>query len=216
VSTAVERIYFIIWGAPFIAQNNMENDEGLKEDISGQDVEVDEQSSSDEDFYARKLQEENAKLLEERENYKQGMLAAKKKLKDVQTVDVEAIKESLQREMDEKLEGFKKEMVGDIEADVISSNSSSEAEAKLIKFHLDNTFKRTGFDKTSIASDVAKAKQLINAERVAVESSEIKEAMKSRATTETNPGGSGVKLQSDTKKYSEAEKKFLANYGVKI
>jgi hypothetical protein len=144
------------------------------------------------------------------------MLAAKKKLKDVPQIDVESIKETIQREMEEKLEGFKKEIVGDIEADVISRNTSSDAEAKLIKFHLDNTFKRTGFDKTSIANDVAKAKQLINAERVATESSEIKEALKSKATTETTHGGSGVKLSSETKKYSEAEKKFLSSYGVKI
>lgn len=174
------------------------------------------------------------KLQQERDNYKEGMLSAKDKLKKLKAEeggkdrsDIDEIKEEIRREM----EGIKRGFVEDYVQENITSLAETQDEANLIKYHYENTLVQTGTSKTDIETDIKRAKLLANYGRYERELKEIKRALSSEMTREKGgdygsqrePHISDVELTPADKQvverlakrrnisFEEAKKKFISN-----
>lgn len=131
-------------------------------------------------------------------------------------VDVEEdddIDERINSAVQNQIDGFKKSFVQDTIEDEINRVSSSEGEAKLIKFYLDNSIKLSGTSKTEIRDAVKLAKLAANEKRILTSNRELAEALKSHATMKTSAETSGAKQNHEkNEELSAEEKSFIDRY----
>lgn len=85
------------------------------------------------------------------------------------------------------------QLTGDYEIDVLDSITSNPDERELIKFHLENTIKRTGLSKADIKADALRAKAIANADRLTAENAELKNSAKARKSITNSGVGSAVR-----------------------
>lgn len=134
------------------------------------------------------------RLQQERDNYKQGLLSAKDKLKklkgdskedgpeDGDKGQIKEIRDEIRQEIESMKEGF----IGDYISDNIKSISENKDEFDLIKYHYDNTIVRSGTSKEAIEQDIRRAKLLANQGRFEREFEELKRTLRSERTKEKN------------------------------
>lgn len=201
-----EQIPDVQEGVEEVDSQEVPNESPDNEEVVENAESLDEEKSedSDDEFYKSEL----ARIEKERDDYKADMFKYKQKAK---TVDPELVKKAVS----EELEKFKQEMVSDTEAEIISASASSESEASLIKHHLENTFKRTGYSRSAILADVQKVKRFINAEKIQRMNGEIKQSLKANATLQTTPGSASKKTSAPVQKWSESEMRMFARMGIK-
>lgn len=189
-------------------------------DLKNTSEEVEEEQSEEIDYQA-----ELSRLEEERDNYKQGMLNAKAKLKegkddveeeDVQEANFEEVTRAAQDAVKEQLEKYRMEDRIDVIDDSITSVSMSPEEAKLVKFHYENTINKSGFSRQAIARDIQKAKLLANEKKILQENRELAQALASKASVSGSALGSSYRKKNEPEPaLSEADKRVLARRGLK-
>ena len=119
------------------------------------------------------------KLQEERDNYKEGMLTYKSKLKDKQDDENEEEyeEEAKKEDIDEKLSEFKADIVKDNIEAILDSLTSNQAERKLIKWHYDNSIKHSGYDRINIRKNLEIAQTIANKQKISIEKEELERSI---------------------------------------
>ena len=143
------------------------------------------------------------------DNYKQGMLNAKDKLKkkdkkvddedDDFFDDEENEDDKVNKIVTERVNEIKSELLEDTIEDLLDTMTDNPDERKLIKYHYDNTLNKTGFSKRRIQEDLGNAKALANQKRVVKENKELKLAIKTKNSIKNSGAGGSIKSP-DTKK----------------
>lgn len=205
---------------------NLEEKETLKNDLkqTNEDVEL-EDDKLDEDVVKEevkdeyeqelvKLQEKLDKQDEIISHKNRAITTLKKKSKGDDNVfgEISELKKKAQKEIEE----IKQTMLSETIDSQINNLASSPSEAKLIKFHLENSVKLKGYDKESIRDAISTAKLKANEKKIMSNMEEMKVALQANATTNTSRDGSSVNTKEPKKSnLSVDEKKFLETYGVK-
>lgn len=165
------------------------------------DPDVQEEESID---YAAEL----AKVKEDRDNYKKGMLSAKdenKKLKEGGDPDNEEVKE-LRNELD----SFRKDLTKNTFGEVLANVSDNIDEQELIKHHYNNSLKKTGFSKEAIANDLRTAKLLANRKKLEKENEELKTTIINKnGISNSSLGTNRSRKTVDNTKLTPAEEKIF-------
>lgn len=169
---------------------------------------------------ANKAREDQLEL--ERDNYKQGLLNAKEKLKEVPPANPEesfvtldeatsVILDKARQEFKSELSTFQKEVVGDAVEDMLDSMTDNTDERALIKFHYENSIRQSGMNRAAIAADLRRAKTLANERKTEKENVELKEALRSKQTVKTATQGTNqVPTEPEVEvPLSEDEKRIL-------
>jgi len=162
-------------------------------------------------------------------NYKDGMMAAKEKIKKMEEANKESHHENTQASQElmreqaaslvkEELDNFKSGLVEDKITEVISILSGNLDERTLIRFHYDNTVRHTGYSIQDIQRDLKKCKLLANEGRVQKNLDEIKKAQHSNDSATQGTGASeessAVDQPDGTVKLSPADEAVLARRGL--
>ncbi len=182
------------------------------------------------DFYKselEKVQAERDRLAAERENYKQGMLAAKKREKQISSGSDEGDSEDARLDeskildrIDEKFAVLERDTVATNVASVLASISSDSDERKLILHHYQNSIQRSGISPEAILADLETAKFLANRRRKERDSQEIERIAVNKTTVSGTSAGtnqdrhtkSGVQLS----KFSEQEKTLMSRQASRL
>lgn len=198
--------------------------EETNEHSSEQDGEPVEKTDEEEQESVIDYEAELERLQNERDNYKEGMLVAKRKLKDVQKKQTdEDFDESINDEIQEKvkeaarkeLDSFKMDLISDTVGDILNEIAESDSEMKLIKYHYENTLIKSGYNKASITRDIQRAKLLANESKMKREKKELEEALRAKATLSKKPIGSSSKSDTENwKGYSESDKVIMKKFGL--
>lgn len=164
-----------------------------------------------------------AQLTEERDNYKQGMLNAKaknKELKETQetvapepVVDLDEVAEKAAQIAREQVESFKSELTADTLEEALIQSSDSPGVRKVIRYHYENSLNKSGHSRGAILADVKKAAILANNNLATRENEELKEALKAKNSTTSAPQFSGQKeAQPEPDKLSNVDKSFQESF----
>ena len=191
--------------------SELENNQLKKQEESEDEIE------SDIDYEAElaEVQEKLQKSEVEKENYKQGLLIAKSKLKgkqqdsDNEDTEPETInEEQIARKVYERI---KLEENDEFINQTLNSISSDDKEQKLIKFYYDNRVSKSGFGKDSILNDLQDAKILANKKKIMRENEELRLALSSK-TTVGKSIGSSVRKKREEKldaRFTKADLEFM-------
>jgi len=147
----------------------------------------------------KQLSQAEYKLEQQRRNNK------KEEVEPEEFIDIDKIKEDLAESQRVELDNFKLEMSKGSIDDVLSDLSKNNDERELIKFHYENTLKKTGFSKDSIKNDLIRAKILANSAKFEKENSELKEALKTQKTMNTKGTTSSQEIDSGDMELSPEE-----------
>lgn len=123
---------------------------------------------------------------------------------DDKTVDVEKI-------IEQKLEKFKLEAVGNNVQSILGQISATPEEAELIKHHYENTIKRSGYSTNDILNDLTRAKLLANEKKIIAENEELKKALGSRDTRKSPDTSRGDDFNKGSTQLSSDEEKLVAS-----
>lgn len=117
--------------------------------------------------------------------------------------------------VEEAVNRVRKEMSASIVESSLDTLTSNEDEKKLIKLFYENKIVKSGYDKESVAEDLAYAQLLANKQKIEKLTSEFKAKSKSDSAKETGGTSSGQTIESDStgKNYTAAEKALLQKYG---
>lgn len=161
-------------GEPNTEDLELEDDESKKSGSQG-NQEID---------YAKELEIAQGKLSKAEDK----IVKLKKDKKQPNDEDLTELEERLARRQDEKLAEIRAEALGNSRRAAVSAVASSEAEAKLIEHHLDNSIKPTG----NIVEDVKRAKILANEKKIVNTVTELQQTLVSKHTA-GGPSFSGQK-----------------------
>jgi len=199
-------------------ETNTDSPEVVKDDLKNTGDEVSPKENEDgNDEYEAEL----SRLTQERDNYKEGLLNAKDKLKRhkvVPDLDEETIAERIKADVLAELEDKDKAREIDRQSDyineILDKVAISDSEKKLIKYHYENSIKQSGFTRAAILADIENAKILANREKLIRENEELSESLKSYSSR-GNQNFSGQKIRSTEKEppLTEADKKLLNAFG---
>jgi hypothetical protein len=139
-------------------------------------------------------QAKSAKLAEEAENYKRGMLKAKGKTVDEQESEEKTVGDLVKEEIQKGMAPILQSMTRNTLETALNSVSSNPDEQKLIQFIYDNQIIHSGNDAESIKRDLENAQAIANKQKLKVASSEIKLA-KQNMTQMPNQSGSSSEGQ---------------------
>lgn len=141
--------------------------------------------------YKAELEKEKARVAQAEHT----IVALKKEAKDKgeSAVDVKAIEDSIRasliEEQNKALDAFKVEQAKGSVDEEIAKLSSNKDEQELIKFHYEKSVMKSGFDKTSIASDIQNAYVIANKPRLEKTMAELRQAALSKHTTKGAEAG---------------------------
>jgi hypothetical protein len=164
------------------------------------------------DKYAKELE----RLKVERDNYKEGMLIAKKKLRSATLPDfneeelAKKITDDVLVVLEERERKNELKRMGDFVEEVLASVSVNESEKELIKYHYDNSIKISGTSREAILADIETAKILANKQKIIQENEELSEMVKSFSTRGAqNFSGQKIKSEKKEPKLSDKDQKIL-------
>jgi len=142
-----------------------------------------------------KVKADNAKLEEERNNYKEGLLNLKKKTKSIDEVDIEKlVADSVAKAIQPLQETVIKPSVDRI-LDSITDNPSKK---ELIKYHYENSIKQSGTSEQAIREDIENALMIADKKALKRNLEELSLSVKNRANISGQ--GSGSTAKPDVKK----------------
>lgn len=95
----------------------------------------------------------------------------------------------------------------------VESMTQNVDEQKLIRFHYENSVRKSGFSKRSIKKDLENAMAIANRKRILKENRELKTSLKQGSTSNTGIGSNQSKPKTGKPKLSEADKAFLRKRG---
>lgn len=177
------------------------------------------ESDADDEFdYAEELE----RVRGERDNYKEGMLSAKRKLKKLQSEEVEeedadeAIDSTNLSKLKKEIAAeLKREMVKDALEEVADQLASNESERKLILYHYENTINPSGTTRQAIERDLRRARLMANESLLLKERRELKKALQAKNNVTTGKAGASQKThEPNLPKLSPAEEAILRRRGL--
>lgn len=198
-------------------EKTQEEDTSINEDKSEEKSEdkSDEQKGFD---YKAELE----KVQKDAQNYKEGMLVAKQKLRELKEqeeegkdteqaqLDQERIIEELdKRAKQREQERLSRESINFVD-ETIGALTDNKDEQELIKFYYENKINKSGSDKNSVKEDLEMARLLANKKRLESDNSSLKEILINKQTTNSSPEFSGERLKTKKSNLSEADKAFIA------
>ena len=198
--------------APIEETNDTSNEEPSKEE---KPLEKQEESKGEDKPESIDYEAELEKVKEERENYKQGMLSAKSKLKEnkeTPKVDVDEITKQVADQVKQQIDSHLVADRADFLEDTLEGVSNSPKEKELIKYHYENTINKSGYTKSAIANDLANAKILANKSKLIEENDELRRALLAKASVSNVGVGSTYRRQEEKSEVdlSDADKAFLS------
>lgn len=172
-------------------------------------AENDNQESGVEDIdYKTELEVETAR----REKAEEAIIKLKKKRKESGEVEPlsetqvgKIVQDSIDRSRLDDVEDYV-----DTQVELITQNVD---EQKLIRFHYDNSVKKSGFSKRSIRKDLENAQAIANRKRILKENRELKTSLSQGSASNTGMGSNQSKPRTGKPKLSEADKTFLRQRG---
>lgn len=123
---------------------------------------------------------------------------------------LEGADDIVEERVNKRLEEFEKRMRSEKEADVIASVASNEDEAELIKYHLNETIKRTD----SLAEDIKRAKFLANQSKYEQIEKELPAISAAQRTGNRSSGASYGSEVSKAETYSDRERALMARFNI--
>lgn len=112
-----------------------------------------------------------------------------------ESFDPEEIRRLAREEALKEVEKIQGGFVKDTFEDILKATSESPEQAELIKFHYENSIKQSGYSRSAIAEDLAKAKVLANKPKLEKLESELSKA---KISKNTSSGGSAGSYNVDT------------------
>jgi len=204
-----------------------ETNEPSKED-SKQETPVEKQEESKvEEQPGIDYEAELAKIKEERENYKQGMLNAKAKLKEKEdepgeeesippSINVDEITQQVTEQVRQQIDSHLVADRQDFLQDTLNSLSDNVKERELIQYHYENTINKSGYSKSAIANDMANAKILANKSKLISENEELRQALIAKNSLSNAGVGSTYRTVEEKSEVplTEDDKAFLKKRGL--
>lgn len=141
----------------------------------------------------KKALEINEKLAEERDNYKQGMLSAKGKLKAKDSDEEIDIATLVQNAVNTAIEPIKQTISKPIVDSIIDSFTTDPDKKALIKFHYENSIKQTGTTQEAIKEDIENALLIADKKVLTKKVKELSLSVANRSSMSTTGQGSGSK-----------------------
>jgi hypothetical protein len=173
---------------------------------------------------------ELVRLAQERDNYKEGMLIAKAKLKEspkVKEEEEEPAGQPAEEEVYKKAQEIAKaevntvvqQLTQDTFDEELNGLTSDPDERELIKFHYENSLQKSGYSRKAIKSDLETAQVLANKKKLTKQISEMRQTMRTKQTITNSGMGSNQDKPDVTdqapKKLSEADRAFMQRHGIK-
>lgn len=194
-------------GVEELDQDAPTDQEALENDES--DGATDSEEDTDIDYKA-----ELARVTEEKENYKNGMLAAKDKLKNKKpSIDPEEIArivgEAVQKEVQTLTGMFTKNTL----ETSIASMTSNKAKQDLIRFHYENSIVKTGTDPQSLKNDLENALLIADKKALLKKNQELEVANQNRSQMQNSSQGSSQKQGIEKKFFSDEQLRDLKKRG---
>ena len=188
-----------------VASPTQEEEESNEEETSEEDSK--EENKTDVD-YEKELEMARKQLQKKDKRIGQAEHVIEKLKKEGTPVNDKNIEEMVNSLVEEKVSTAFNQIRGDVRESLISQYSSSDSEAELIRFHLENSIRSTGDD----VKDILNAKALANQARYMQQSSEIKRAQ-GRPQAEKGTSG-GQKDSSSPVRLSAQDKKIMQQFGL--
>lgn len=142
-------------------------------------------------------QKRSEKAESDRDNYKEGMLVAKRRMKDLkreEATEDEGSDDKVAKAVKEALEPFVATLQGSKVDQILASTVTDPSKREYVKSLYQNRIQRTGTSDEAIRSDIEAALSLANASKFAKENEELKRMNDNRTYIPPNtPGGSGDK-----------------------
>lgn len=158
------------------------------------------------------LKAANEKLETEKENYKRGMLLAKKENKSTddygfkQPVDEESLDSIIDAKVAEKVAAVSESLAKPTIDQMIVSMSDNQAERDLIKYHYEKSIQHHGVDIDSIQSDLENAKVIANKKAISSKMKEMAIALNNKSQISNEGMGNDVQQGKEINKdYFTAE-----------
>lgn len=167
-----------------------------------------EESSNDVD-YQKELEMAQSELAKKDKRINQAEHVIEKLKSEGTDVNADSIKDMVQQMVQEEVQVFQNKVREDAVDSLVTQYAANPDEAKLIKFHLENSIKPSGDD----IDDIINAKALANKARFKQQSSEVKRA---QAESEADKASSAGEKQAGEapQKFSAEELKIMRAYGV--
>lgn len=124
--------------------------------------------------------------------------------------------ELINQRIDERVSKALQDSSTDTVEDTLQSITDNDKERALIKFHYENSIKQSGYSKAAIAQDLERAKLIANESKIRKENSELKEALKARASMGRGSSGTNQdRATVDDRKFSKEDLAFMQKHGIK-
>ena len=195
-------------------------DTSTQEDLSKNEEESDESSSQEDDSIDYKVELEKETKARERAEHKIVQLKTQKKEAE-EEVSEEVSEESpsdVQKQIDEGVEKARVDMVEDEVESALQDITSNEDERELIRFHYENTIKKSGYSRLKIKQDLDNARLIANKKSILSANVELSKALQSKNSMGSAGMGNNQAEKdtpdSDFDKLSESDKTFLLRRGV--
>lgn len=151
--------------------------------------------------------------IEARKNKKVEIKDGEDELKDKNLEDIET--PNIRDEISKAKEELKREMFDDLIQDELARFADNPDKLELVKYHLDNTVKRSGYSKADIARDIQIAEAIADKPRLEREKKDLIDAVKAAKGTNKDGTSTGQKVDDDTIiELSPLEKRILERQGL--
>ncbi len=180
-------------------------------DETNEDSKLSEESKHESVDYEALLAEEQ----EKRRKAEEKIVKMKKGQEPQEQIDVDTLATKVWQQIESKYSQREQELLSLEEDKMVNSVASNEAEAKLIKFQLENGIRRTG----DLATDIENARALANKHKFIERNKELSAALKSKLTQGSADLSGERTPQSEKPVYNSREQtlfvRFTSKYGKK-
>ena len=196
------------------AQVNESNND-IEVGVEPQQVEGDDLNNNPNIDYKLELE----RIKQERDNYKQGMLNAKKELKQGRGNNDQEGDSDLENRILNKISSLlednqQKVQVQSSVENMVNQLTSDVNEQELIKYHYNNTVNRSGVTAEAIKADLENAWVLANKRKLEIQNKELRETLKAKNTLNVNRSTPGQKVKENNVQLSLKEENMLKKLGV--
>lgn len=156
-----------------------------------------------------------AELLKERkrrENAEKKIVELKREAK---SEDEEDPDELINRRIDERVSLALRDSSADVVESELLDITANDKERELIKYHYENSIKQSGYNRVSIRQDLERARLIANESKILKETSELREALKSKATIGRGQSNNQDRKVVEDRKFSKADLAFMKARGIK-
>lgn len=169
--------------------------------------------SSDEETNEIDYEAELLKERKRRENAEKKIVELKREAKNEDEEDPD---ELINRRIDERVSLALRDSSADTVESELLDITANDKERELIKYHYENSIKQSGYNKVSIRQDLERARLIANESKILKETSELREALKSKATIGRGQSNNQDRKVVEDRKFSKADLAFMKARGIKL